>query len=194
MTFYHLINQGALIGWIRSRDFLINITTRSHSWAIIACGRNKKLYFYGTQTHTDWLDLPYPTNNAYPLDIFVVNLRATLEIGAHSNRVEFHVNVPMCIRFVLRQPRGGKSCVVVPITLHTIHIGHASHHHDRCCVGSDRVSDSVAEKHISASSDSRVYQLCTTSQSPKLILRERRLRWMKLILQMKLIRLKTYWH
>ena len=28
------------------------------------------------------------------LDIFnVVNLRATLEIGAHSNHVEFHVNV-----------------------------------------------------------------------------------------------------
>ena len=69
-------------------------------------------------------------------------------------------------------PRGGKSCVVVvPITPHTIHIGHTSHHHDRCCVGSDRVSDSVAEKPISASSDSRVYQrwLCTTSPSPKLI-------------------------
>ena len=38
----------------------------------------------------------------YPLikDFFiVVNFRATLEIGAHSIRVEFHVNVPMCIRF-----------------------------------------------------------------------------------------------
>ena len=101
MHFYPLINQWVLIGWIRARDFLINITTRSHSWAIIACGRNKKLYFYGMQTHTDWLDLPYPTNNAYPLDIFiVVNLCATLEISAHSIRVEFHVNVPMCIRFV----------------------------------------------------------------------------------------------
>ena len=101
MTFYPLINQGALIGWIRSRDFMVNITARSRSRAIVTCGRNKKLYFYGTQTQTDWLDLPYPTNNAYPLDIFiVVNLWATLEIRAHSIRVEFHVNVPMCIRFV----------------------------------------------------------------------------------------------
>ena len=85
-----LINQGVLIGWIGSRDFLINIIARSHSRGIIAYGRNKKLYFYGTQTHTDWLDLPNPTNNAYPLDILiVVNLRATLEIGAHSIR-EIH--------------------------------------------------------------------------------------------------------
>ena len=54
-------------------------------------------------------------------------------------------------------------------------------------------ADSVAEKPISASSDSRMYQrcLCTTSPSPKLILNERCLRWMKLILRMKLIRWKN---
>ena len=95
VTFYPLINQGALIGWIRSPDFLVNITARSRSRAIIACGRNNKLYFYGTQTQTDWLDLPNPTNNAYPLDMcIVVNLCATLDISAHSIRVEFHVNFP----------------------------------------------------------------------------------------------------
>ena len=63
---------------------------------------------------------------------------------------------------------------VIPITPHVIHIDH--HHHDSCCVGSDRVSDSVAKKPISASSDSRMYQRCL--QTPKLIIR----RWMKLIL------------
>ena len=128
------------------------------------------------------------------LDIFnVVNLRATLEIGAHSNHVEFHVNVYTFRSNVVVHQEVGNYVLFVPVTPHTIHIGHASHHHDRCCVGSDRLSDSVAEKPISASSDSRVYQrcLCTTSPSPKLILRERCLRWMKLILRMKLIRWKN---
>ena len=95
------------------------------------------------------------------LDIFnVVNLRATLEIGAHSNHVEFHVNVYTFRSNVVVHQEVGNYVLFVPITPHTIHIGHASHHHDRCCVGSDRLSDSVAEKPISASSDSRVYQRC----------------------------------
>ena len=55
--------------------------------------------------------------------------------------------------------------------------GHVSHH-DRCRVGSVRVSDSVAKKPISASTDSRVYRRCLraapTPPSQKLILRGRR--------------------
>ena len=70
------------------------------------------------------------------LDIFnVVNLRATLEIGAHSNHVEFHVNVYTFRSNVVVHQEVGNYVLFVPITPHTIHIGHASHHHDRCCVG-----------------------------------------------------------
>ena len=51
-------------------------------------------------------------------------------------------------------PPGGKFCVV-PITPQAIRkrsvSGHVSHH-DRCCVGSVRVSDSVAEIPITAAS------------------------------------------
>ena len=54
--------------------------------------------------------------------------------------------------------------------------GHVSHH-DRCRVGSVRVSDSVAKKPTSASTDSRVYRRCLraapTPPSQKLILRGR---------------------
>ena len=65
-------------------------------------------------------------------------------LGAHScNHVEFHVNVPLCMRLLV-----GNSVLFLLHRKRSVS-GHVSHH-DRCCVGSVRVSDSVAEIPISA--------------------------------------------
>ena len=68
-------------------------------------------------------------------------------LGAHScNHVEFHVNVPLCIRFA----RWKILCCSYSSARDPY--PDISQHHDSCCVGSVRVSDSVAEIPISAAS------------------------------------------
>ena len=67
--------------------------------------------------------------------------------------------------------------------------GHISHH-DRCRVGSVRLSDSVAKKPISAKTDSQVYQRCLRAPpSQKLILRGwwRRRRTTKLMRRRRMV-------